>query len=175
MFNLKSQILRNILCLLVLTFSVLNTNAATIPEKKAEAAQMVVRRLYQNYAWVVSAKSHQGRTDLIAESENVLGRYFTDDLAKRIRKDSECARKSSAICNLDFDLIYASQDPQISNLRILGPDQEWSILVLFRYPSTGQKIQVQYKMELVNRGWRIKDICYEGKKCLRQILATPIK
>jgi hypothetical protein len=150
-------------------------NATTASEGKKESAQAVVQRLYQDYSWVTTSNPSQGRRDLVAESEEVLTRYFTGALAKLIRQDFECARQSSAICNLDFDPIYASQDPQMSGLRILRLDKEQHVWVHFTYPSTGQKIRVQYKMEFENRGWRIRDICYKNTRCLRQILEHPVQ
>lgn len=173
MRTLKSWVQHSSLWLLLACMA-LNTKATPLPAQKNESAQMVVQRLYQDYAWVVSAKTVRGKRDLIAEPESVLAQYFTDDLVKLIHQDFECARQSSEICNLDFDPIYASQDPKASNLRILGSDKNQNITVQFRYPSTGQAIQVRYKMEMVDRGWRISDICYKNTKCLRHILRHSI-
>jgi len=73
---------------------------------------------------------------------------------------------------LDFDPIYASQDPELKDLQISAIDRNGDVVVRFKYPSNGQKIIVKYKMKKISDGWRIADICYQNHQCLVQILSN---
>lgn len=137
----------------------------------------VVYRLYKDFAWEVvfsdpeNLKSVFG--DFISEqSRPVLERYFDAELASLLLKDANCTRLSKGEeCNLNFDPIFASQDPAAADLTIRKLTNE-AVVVAFNYPSNGKKVELEYKLKHGVKGWRIVDIFYKsnGGASLKKIL-----
>lgn len=155
-----------------LTFS-----SASVAASKNEAS--VVTELYRAYAWEAVVSVTYDETSprlrhLADEKGAVLRQYFSPELTALLVADSECKVRTREICKLDFVPIFASQDPAAMDLSIkrIGPG---SVKVSFTYPSSQEKIQIDYKVRLVGGKWLITDIVYPGlsNTSLRKLLTAP--
>lgn len=137
-----------------------------------------VARLYKDFAWqaLVSPGSAPEAVKVFGQAVSdrpraVLNRYFDPSLARLLAKDNACVRKTREVCNLDFDPIFGSQDPAVTDLTIkaIRPGQ---VQVEFKYPSTEQLIRLDYRLRMVGGRWRIADIAYPtiGPRSLRAVL-----
>jgi hypothetical protein len=107
------------------------------------------------------------------QSRAVLGKYFDASLVALLLKERRCVTKTQEICNLDFDLLYASQDPDAADLSIKAAATN-KVIVSFRYPSTGERITIQYLFAPTRNGPRITDIIYPDNTSLRKRLMTTL-
>jgi hypothetical protein len=80
-------------------------------------------------------------------------------LSTLIALDAACAAQTREICKLDFDPIFASQDPNAADVVIksLNPNK---VRVEYNYPSSQQKIRLDYQLAQIAGRWRITDITY---------------
>ncbi len=86
---------------------------------KADPETAVVAKLYEDFAW----QAMTGQPDLFGQDVSHLNRraleqYFAPALADLLLQNAACEVKYQGICNLDFDLLFASQDPLVSDLEI---------------------------------------------------------
>lgn len=151
--------------------------APTIAAPSAPDEQVaVVGSLYKTFAWQVLSNSNGvfGRP-LSQQESSVLRRYFDQELTSLLVKDRRCAATSGGICNLDFDPIFASQDPAAADLSI-HPMSNDIVAVEFTYPSSGEKVRLEYRLAKSAGGWRIHDIRYPGMSdaSLKQLLARKL-
>lgn len=99
----------------------------------------------------------------------VVDKYFRKDLADLIWKDAVAA--NGEVGAIDFDPLYGSQDPQISNFTIMetgwggdskfGPDDEAVVQVTFKDSGKERMISYQFKQGQ-DKNWQIYDIHYRG-------------
>jgi len=147
----------------------------TAPARSSQQVA-VVGKLYQAYAWELFANSDSpfGKS-LVDEGHATLRRYFDPVLASLIVRDRRCAERSGELCNLDFDPIFASQDPGAMDMSI-RPATDSIVTVEFTYPGNGERIRLDYHFVRSNGVWRIGDIQYFGsmRTSLRQILSHQI-
>lgn len=154
------------LCFLA-CFSAFNVHA----ESDAISARAVVQKLYQDYAWVVLIDD-TGLVGLVDQPETELSKYFTSSLSSLISKDHKCAEETKDICNLDFDPIYDSQDPDGAHQLRIEPMNSGSLVrvVFLRQWSSPVIAELRYKMVRTPAGWRIDDIYYNSHESIRAIL-----
>lgn len=134
------------------------------------SSRNVVEQLYRDYAWVILFDSPD-MVKLADQPQQELSKYFTPPLADLINKDHECARKTKDICNIDFDPIYDSQDPDGAHqLRIESEGVDMVNVTFLRRWSSPDVAELQFKMVRTSTGWRIDDIYYKGHESLRAIL-----
>ena len=123
----------------------------------------VVARLYKDFAWEALGPTDEAfGKPLVEQPRNVLERYFDGTLASLLVNDDACIRRNrGADCNLGFTPIFASNDPEASDLDItpLSGDR---VAVSFTYPGNGEKIGLEYLTVRTPNGWRIKDIVYHN-------------
>ena len=137
---------------------------------------VIVRDLYKAFAWqVLSNSDNVFGKPLLQEEVSVLRRYFDQELTSLLVKDRKCIAQTGEICNLDFDPIFASQDPAAADLTI-RPAPNNMVEVEFIYPSNGEKVRLEYRMVKNQAGWRISDIRYPGLSdaTLKQLLARKL-
>jgi hypothetical protein len=147
-----------------------NTLAAR-PESEAK----VVARLYKDYAWqAFSTQSELFGDGLGGQSKAILEQYFTPDLAKLLVEDTACEIRTKEMCNLDFDLLFDSQDPRITDLEVarLAPGR---VRVQFIDPVTSETTRIDYQLIMVGGKWRITDILYGAhpQPSLKRTLSRP--
>jgi len=139
----------------------------------AESAQSVVARLYKDFAWqALSSQSELFGDVLSHQKKTVLDRYFSPDLTALFLQDESCQSKTKEICSLDFDPLFASQDPGATDLEI-GEAKSNTVPVEFKSSIGSAKVQLDFKMTMIAGAWKITDIIYTGmnKASLRKILS----
>jgi hypothetical protein len=107
-------------------------------------------------------------------------RYFRKDLADLIWKDALTA--NGEVGAIDFDPLYGSQDPQITDFTIMetgwggdskfGPDDEAVVQVTFKDNGKERMVSYQFKQGR-DRKWKIYDVHYRddaGQVKLAEIL-----
>lgn len=138
----------------------------------------VVYRLYKDYGWVgmfalpEDAERHVG-PPLTSQPRRILLRYFNESLARLLVKEEMCLKKSKgSVCNLEFDPLFASQDPSAVSLEIRQTEPN-TVCVNYTTPSSGDEITINYILELHGASWRIKDIIYSNMNnlSLKRILS----
>ena len=121
-----------------------------------DARLAVVQRLYQDYAWETESEIYK-RTPFFSDKSSVLRKYLTQSLSRLVIDDQQCTERIGGICNLDFDPMWNSQDPEGAKFRVVGIGPNNSVAVEIAYP--GQRA-VTLAFDVVNTeaGWRINDI-----------------
>lgn len=146
---------------------------ATSAPRVSDERVALVGKLYKEFAWQALASSdHVFGKSLAKQDSSVLRRYFDRELALLLVADQRCVARTSEPCNLDFDPIFASQDPAAADLSIRSMGND-IVAVEFTYPSSGEKVRLEYRLTRSENGWRISDIRYPGMPpaTLKQLLA----
>ncbi|AXM21387.1 DUF3828 domain-containing protein [Xanthomonas oryzae pv. oryzae] len=134
--------------------------------------EQLIIKIYHDYAWVAVIGDQWKGEGISSQKLPVLQKYFDYRLAALLEKDNECNSRGGRTCNLDFDPIFASQDPAVYDLRVGNLKNNESIDVEFKYPENHERILVKYVVVNSGSGWRVKDICYQHKSCLSTILSV---
>jgi hypothetical protein len=137
-------------------------NAAE-PGKGGASAKYVVEKLYKDYAWTLLFEDLNSSTNLLGQSKKELSKYFSNTLSNLFRADYiNC--KNNEICNVDFDLIYDSQDTDGTHqLRVYPMDANQVVRVTFLVGySSPSTTEIRYKMIYTLKGWRIENIYYSN-------------
>lgn len=167
---------RQLLCLAACWLAVQVGHCA---EAAAEPPVRVVYQLYKDFAWVaVLASGKEVDTyvgpGLMDQPKAVLERYFDPSMADLIVAETKCvADNPGTLCNLEFDPLFGSSDPGASNLRIKGAANN-TALVQFDYPSSGEKVRLEYALVQKDGHWKVRDIAYvkaRSRVSLRTILS----
>jgi hypothetical protein len=144
-------------------FPLLAAFALTLAPARASSAQAgstaVVVQLYRDFAWeaVFDEPVSPGRA-LLEQPRDALLRYFDDSLTSLILRDRSCAARTRGICRLDWDPIWASQDPGgYHSIRISATTDSAVVAVSFR-DHQGSLVTLSYRMSRTMRGWRVQDI-----------------
>lgn len=131
------------------------SNATIAPDK-------LVRDLY---------KAHKAGQGPFFQTKNraLVDKYFTKGLADLIWKDAVKAR--GEVGAIDFDPLYGSQDPQVSNFIIMdtgwggeskfGPDDKAVVQVTFKDSGRERMVSFQF-MQGKDKKWKIYDVHYRG-------------
>lgn len=130
----------------------------------------VVAWLYRDYSWEAVMDMNWENASLIEQSKKVLTQYFSVELADLILKDRDYVERTHEIGKLDFDPIFASQDPAATKLKISPGSDANHVDVLFQYPGTDEITHLIYKVAKMKSGWRITDIIYKDGVSLSAIL-----
>ena len=156
----------------------MSLGAYCVPAQAIEQAPVTtVVRLYRDFAWeAVFDTATTGQTLLIDQPATVLKIYFTHRLAKLLVEDRRCAVRTREICKLDFQPIWASQDSAAMDLKIETETPVSNVVtVKYRYPSTGELLQMKYDLTHTAAGWRISDIRYQSGISLLGVLEAKRK
>lgn len=164
------------LSLLLLCLCALSTTAAS-----PGPAERLINGLYKDFGCpgpsisaprCDSPEANQ-RKPLVEQSPAALGKYFVPSLATLLVKDHQCVVRTQEICNLDFDPLYASQDPDAADLSIRAAAAD-KVVVSFRYPSNGERITIRYLLAPTHDGLRITDVVYSDQTSLRKLLTSKL-
>lgn len=170
------------LFLTALLLAFISIGSAQSKKKAATVApDAVVKNLY--------AAHDAGKSPFFqSKSRALVDKYFTKDLADLIWNDALCQQKNGGICNLDFNVPYATNggDRQdASQFKIGKPEygegnrQLADVPVTFKLFATkenpGEVITVLYRLEQGKaKDWKISDIYFpsnaESSNSLRDIL-----
>ena len=131
-------------------------HAAPVQHQEAD----VVVRLYKDFGWqaIVGSQGAFG-PGIEAQSKPILQRYFAPSLVSLLLKEADCNRKTKEVCKLDFDPLFASQDPGASGLTVKG-GAPGKVSVEFEYPSSRERIKIEYSMAKIGGRYRIANISY---------------
>lgn len=171
---MSSSIIKTICSLAVLAATL---SAGSICAATADSTLAPVAKMYRTFAWeALSNESDLFGSGLAEQSAAALSQYFDVKLAKMIADDAACQRRTQAFCKLDFDILFASQDPRIVDLSIAAGAAN-TVNVKFKDPVTDKETLIAYTVVRGTGGWRISDVAYEnaGGKSLRTMLSEPSK
>jgi hypothetical protein len=132
----------------------------------------VVAQLYRDFAWeaLIDEPRWPGHS-LVEQPRNVLARYFDDTLTNLLLADRACAARVDGECNnLDFDPIWASQDPSAANMTITPTADSAIVAVKYVYSPNRVYIELSFRMSRTRFGWRVHDIVYADGTSLVSIL-----
>jgi hypothetical protein len=133
-----------------------------LAQRKTIAPNVVVKNLY--------AAHKAGRGPFFqTKSRVLLDKTFTRHLADLIWKDAIDSK--GAVGAISFDPLYGSQDPQITNFKIMetgwggdskfGPDDEAVVQVTFKDSGKERMISYQFKLGK-DKNWKISDVHYRS-------------
>jgi hypothetical protein len=161
-----------LLTALLLAFSLIGFAQS---KTKAIAPNVIVKNLY-------AAQKAGSSPFFQTKNRALVDKYFTKDLADLIWKDA--IKANGEVGAIDFDPLYGSQDPQISNFTIMetgwggdskfGPDDEAVVQVTFKDSGKERMISFQFKQGK-DKTWKIYDIHYrsaDGQVKLVEILTS---
>jgi len=144
---------------------------APIARAEDDARVLLVAQMYKDFAWeVVIAEPEVGDSVNVAPVES-LERYLSQDLIGLIIKDRACQEREEGICNIEFALLWDSQDPAVTDVRVtLDPTTE---LVEMNYASPGgEKVRIVFETMVIPTGEvRISDFRYASGMSLKAQLA----
>lgn len=121
----------------------------------------LLQGMYKSYP---ASGSLQDKSILEANSKQ-LEKYFDSNLSRLLSKDIQCSKKQG-MCKLDFDPIYASQDPEIKSIKMI--DNQIDIDVLLFYIGQKNPIKVTYIFDTKEK--KIHDVRYQDGMTLLKIL-----
>lgn len=131
----------------------------------------IVARLYRDFAWeVVVAEPRADEPGFIDQPARVLSKYLAPQLVRLLLADRACAAKREEICNLDFDPIWASQDPAATELKVRPGNKAGTVKVTFLYPGTAKPMDLLFELTQTPSGPRIRDVHYSDGRSLVTIL-----
>lgn len=137
-------------------------NSVGFAQSRPIAPNVVVKNLY--------AAHKAGRSPFFqTKSRVLLDKTFTRYLADLIWKDAVDSK--GEVGAISFDPLYGSQDPQITNFKIMetgwggdskyGPNDEAVVQVTFK--DSGKERMVSYQFKLgKDKNWKIYDVHYRG-------------
>lgn len=144
-------------------------------KKKAITPHVIVKNLY-------AAQKAGSGPFFQTKSRAVVDKYFRKDLADLIWKDAVAA--NGEVGAIDFDPLYGSQDPQISNFIIMetgwggdskfGSDDQAVVQVTFKDSGKERMVSFQFKQGK-DKSWKIYDVHYrsdDGQVKLAEILTN---
>jgi hypothetical protein len=87
-------------------------------------------------------------------------------------KDAACQIRSQGICNLDFDLLFDSQDPRVTDLEV-RTTSPGHVAVVYKDPVDGKTMRIDFDVVRVSRTWKIADVIYSrrDKVSLKRVLS----
>lgn len=153
-----------------------NSPVTAISEETIQPDQLV-KNLYE---------AHKADASPFFQTQNraLVDKYFTKNLADLIWQDAVGANGEDGA--IDFDPLYGSQDPQISDFTIMetgwggdkkfGPEDEAVVQVTFKDSGKERMISYQFKQS-EDKSWKIYDIHYrnDGEEVkLAEVLSTGV-
>ena len=119
--DLKNKMTRKINVLLILNLIVLITACDRLPQVDLNSTNHQKSEIQTEKSWsepkYLLEKLYQSNLNPLSATESELKQYFDNKLANKFIAEQKCAGKVGA-CNLDFNLLYDSQDPKDSTYRI---------------------------------------------------------
>jgi hypothetical protein len=149
--------------LLTALFLASSTIGLAQSKTKAITPNVIVKNLYK------AQKAGSGPF-FQTKDRAVVNKYFTKNLADLIWKDA--LRANGEVGAIDFDPLYGSQDPQITDFTIMetgwggdskfGPDDEAVVQVTFKDSGKERMVSYQFKQGK-DKTWKIYDVHYRSE------------
>jgi len=152
---------------------ILGSSSFGFAQSKTSTPDGIVKNLY-------AAQKAGSGPFFQTKSRVLVDKYFRKDLADLIWKDAIASKGKGGA--LDFDPLYGSQDPQITNFIIMetgwggdskyGPDTDAVVQVTFKDSGKERMVSFQFKQGRDKR-WKIYDVHYrsaEGQVKLVEVL-----
>lgn len=149
-------IMRRFMALVLASATTGWTGTALAAKANPEAA--VVAKLYKDFAWQTMAdQADLFGGDIGHLDRRALEQYFAPALAGLLIQNAICEARSQGICNLDFDLLFASQDPNMTDLEItaVAPGK---VSVVFMNPIKQKKTKIDFKIKRIGGAPKIADV-----------------
>lgn len=145
--------------------------SGTVLAAKMDNEAAVVAKLYKDFAWQAIASQDLFGDDLAHQNKSTLEKYFAPALADLLVKDAVCQVRSQGICNLDFDLLFDSQDPRVTDLDVTTTSPG-RVSVVYKDPVDDKTTRIDFELARVAGRWRIMDVVYRrpDKVSLKQVL-----
>lgn len=153
---------------LLLTVSTIGFAQAKKTTTKTTAAtpQQIVKDLY------AAQKSEKTSPFFQTKNRALVDKYFAKDLADMIWNDAVAAK--GEVGAIDFDPLYNSQDPQITNLVVGAPKEDSGpddVIVKVDFKNNGKADSVGFTIRREeDKQWKIHDISYSSGDELASIL-----
>jgi hypothetical protein len=156
----KEKFLATVFLVIALTLSI----SARAQPFQWDSPLGVVMRLYHDYAYQsVIENGGVPYNNVTNEPEHVLEQYFDPELTCLVLAEQKCAVASGGICNIDFAVMWNSQDSTGVTVEI-KPTKEASIIeVALKYPGFPPASPLIYEVTKSSRGYRIHDIRMENR------------
>jgi hypothetical protein len=129
--------------------------------KPGDPATLVLK-IYDNYPG-------GGEKVIKNEPREVLSKYFDNKLTELIISNQDCEKIERGVCDIDFDILFAAQDVDVSNLNFCANAD--GDVVEARFFNFGNPEVVRYRLTSVTAGWRISDIIYSDDSSLVETLS----
>lgn len=132
----------------------------------------VVRQMYAAYAWETDDQQVTKHTPLFAERSDVMARYLDGPLLHAVQKDRACQKRTQAICNLDFEPMWDSQDPGGATVAVEPTHAPAVVRARVAYPDHETRV-ITYRMRKVAGAWRVADMAGAKWPSLLHVLQRP--
>ena len=157
-----------------MSFATALISFAAKPASTGPDPDLILKNLY---------KAHDAQKGPFFDEENrtVLEQYFTKELAGLILKDAVAAK--GEVGALDFDPLYESQDPQITNFKVgevkwggilkhKGNEPEEGLAVVeVTFKDSGEARRIGFRFQQnAQKAWKIADINYSDGRSIVGIL-----
>lgn len=128
-------------------------------EPASNSPVATVVKLYKTYAWeaIIDEPELEGQ-GLLEQPKAELQKYFDTKLTDLIVLDDKCKNETHEVCRLDFQPIWAGQDPGATELKIKAGKTPDLVRVTYKFPGDGSAVALTYQLVSTEQGWRISDI-----------------
>jgi len=142
----------------------------------AQDARAPVAALYKAFAWQALSDDKVFGEALVDQPAATLSQYFDPTLTRLLADDAACQRRTQEICHLDFDILFDSQDPRVTDLTITVASRN-TVEVRYKDPVSDAATLITFTVVKQAQGWRISDVSYpkQSNKTLRKLLGQPLK
>ena len=128
--------------------------AATIMSAAPTTPHAIVQALYAPYL----ADPHANSGKNVPDDETEIRDYATKSLKHAIDADRACEKREQGICNLDFDMVIAGQDWDISKFAIADGTATAEKQVIHATFENGGPVEVRFFFVREHGAWKIDDV-----------------
>lgn len=161
---MKIKIVSLFVCLLALASFGFAQSKTKVKTTTAATADAVVKNLY-------AAQKTSKNPFFQKKSRALIDQFFAKDLADMIWKDSVDA--TDGVGAIDFDPLYNSQDPVITNFVVEKPREDGGVdnaFVKVKFKDSGKPVWVDYELRREAGKWKITGIYYADGEDLGSLL-----
>lgn len=158
---------------MAVTFLALGMISAPLSASDRSAAEQLVQRLYQQFAWEAVMSGPDFREDgLLDQPRSVLEQFFTPAIAVLLLKDRAEAAAAGEVGRIDFLPLWYSQDPSASDLRVAAGPRPNTVTVSFLTAGAESRVELVFVVEDTPAGVRIADIEYPSGNSFAALLQS---